>query len=79
MSADVLSCVASRAVWSGAAAQRLRKATPVSFHGCACEIRLNVRALPVHAKTLVDRSKRYQQRPRLVTVPIKIFSRGSRK
>ena len=58
---------------SGAAAQRLRKATPGSSHGCACGFRLNVRALPVHAKTRRDRSKRFPQRPRLLTVPIEIF------
>jgi hypothetical protein len=64
---------------SDTAAQLLRKTVPVSFHGCACVIRLNVRALPVHAKTLADRSKRFPQRPRLVTVPVKIFSRGSQE
>ena len=58
---------------SGAAAQRLRKATPGSSHGCACGFRLNVRALPVHAKTPGDRIQRVSQRPRVVTVPVKIF------
>ena len=77
-----MSAVNSRfgvAVRSGIAAQLLRKATPVSFHGNACRFRLNVRALPVHAKTPANRSKRFPQRPRLVTVPAKIFSRGSQK
>jgi hypothetical protein len=57
----------------GAAAQLLRKTAPVSFRGCACRIRSNVRVLSGHAKTPGDRMQRITQRPRVVTVPHKII------